>query len=392
MDLESRSSTNSQKKNSTERFEERELETISSSNSNAKNSLENKYSVKSIPVHREPRILMRSFTNDNSSCRMVPLKQNENNSAGSEKGLSTAAGENNSQVFRSESSQSDTYLSVADLQENLNSTSIQSTSSLIELPKTQRTNSKKRKIDEFFPKDEDISEFEQNINTQKYKEIMGKDNCTQTSPVRRIISSQKPTSTRVGNQFYMNSPVNFGISTMDNSLEACRMKNLRVIKVLEEETDQAMNRIRISDSTNFLDLTMTPDSSPQRITVPIYPPASGVWKQLRSLQTRKIILGVRTEFYKKLRQEEGYPDWAMMFNPPHNLLQTERAIESTVGFRATMAKQNLQMLEDLFCEENSRISAEINALMASLKVYYDTIESAEYDLEQANEALNKFML
>ena len=127
-----------------------------------------------------------------------------------------------------------------------------------------------------------------------------------------------------------------------------------------------MNRIRISDSTNFLDLTMTPDSSPQRITVPIYPPTLGVWKQLRSLQTRKIILEVRTEFYKKLRQEEGYPDWAVMFNPPHNLLQTERAVESTVRFRAEMAKQNLQMLEDLFCEENSRISAEINASMASL--------------------------
>ena len=30
--------------------------------------------------------------------------------------------------------------------------------------------------------------------------------------------------------------------------------------------------------------------------------------------------------------------------------------------------------------------------MTSLKVHYDIIESAEYDLEQATEALNKFML
>ena len=391
MDLESRSSTDSQKKNSTERFEGRELETLSSINSNAKNSLEQKYSVKSLPVHREPRILMRNFTIDNSSCRMLPLKQNENNSAGSEKELSTTAGDN-SEVFRIDNSQSDTYLSVADSQENLNSTSIPTTSSLTELAKPQRINSKKRKIDEFFPRDEDISEFEQNINMQKYKETMGKDNSTQTSLVKRIISSQKPTSTRTSNLFYTNSPAISGNSMTENSIEARRIKNLRVIKGLEEEIDQAMNRIRISDSTNFLDLTMTPDSSSQRITVPIYPPALGVLKQLRSLQTRKIILEVRTEFYKKLRQEEGYPDWAVMFNSPHNLLQTERAIESTVGFRATMAKQNLQMLEDLFCEENSRISTEINASMASLKVHYDTIESAEYDLEQATEALNKFML
>ena len=283
-------------------------------------------------------------------------------------------------------------MSVADSQENLNSTSIQTTSSLVELPRPQRNNSKKRKIDEFFQKEDEISEFEQNINTQKFREVMGIDNSTQTSPLRRIISSQKPTSSRNSNLFYTNTPINIDVNSTQNSIEARRIRNQKVIRDLEEEIDSAMNRIRISDSTNFLDLTMTPDSSPHRITVLIYPPALGVWKQLRSLQTRKIILEVRSEFYKKLRQEEGYPDWSVMFNPPHNLLQTERAIESTVGFRAEMAKQNLQMLEDLFCEENSRISAEINASMASLRVHYDAVESAEYDLGRATEALNKFML
>ena len=342
---------------------------------------------------------MRNFTNDNSGCRIEPPKQNVNNSAGSDRNISTQVGDNstqtaetNSEVFRIESSQSETYLSVADSQENLNSTSVHTTSSLVELPKSQRNNSKKRKIDEFFQKEDEISEFEQNINTQKFREVMGIDNSTQTSPSRRIISSQKPTSSRNSNLFYTNTPPNMGMNSTQNSIEARRIKNQKVIRDLEEEIDSAMNRIRISDSTNFLDLTMTPDSSPQRITVLIYPPALGVWKQLRSLQTRKIILEVRTEFYKKLRQEEGYPDWAVMFNPPHNLLQTERAIESTVEFRAEIARQNLQMLEDLFCEENCRISAEINASMASLKVHYDTLESAEYDLGQATEALNKFML
>ena len=171
-----------------------------------------------------------------------------------------------------------------------------------------------------------------------------------------------------------------------------RIKNQRAIKGLELEIDQALNRIRITNSTtNFLDLTMTPDSTSQRITVPIYRPALGVWKQLRSLQTRKIILEVRTEFYKRLRQEGGVPDWAVMFYPPLNLLQTERAIESTVGFRQEMANQNLQML-DLLSEESGRISQEINANMASLRVHYDSIESSEFDLEQATDALNRFMM
>ena len=57
-----------------------------------------------------------------------------------------------------------------------------------------------------------------------------------------------------------------------------------------------------------------------------------------------------------------------------------------------MAKQNLQMLEDLFCEESSRITQEINASMASPRVHYDNIESSDYDLEQATEALNRFMM
>ena len=81
-----------------------------------------------------------------------------------------------------------------------------------------------------------------------------------------------------------------------------------------------------------------------------------------------------------------------MFCPPQNLLQTERAIESTVGFRQEMANQNLQMLEDLLCEESGRITQEINANMASLRVHYESIESSEFDLEQATYALNRFMM
>ena len=57
-----------------------------------------------------------------------------------------------------------------------------------------------------------------------------------------------------------------------------------------------------------------------------------------------------------------------------------------------LANQNLQMLEDLLCEESGRITQEINANMASLRVHYDSIESSEFDLEQATDALNQFMM
>ena len=327
---------------------------------------------------------------------------NMNNSAGSKTDVGTQSSTQN------ETEVKDSYLSIEGSQENLNSTRIpNSTQSLSNLgpkpqrlPKRQRSpeiNSKKsRKIDGYFLRENsEISEFEKNVNSQEVHEVLGTQTPT-SSNISNILFSNTPNPDRI-NSTIKKTMVNSSIQTESdidqNSIEARRLKNQRAIKGLELEINQALNRIRITNSTtNFLDLTMTPDSTSQSITVPIYPPALGVWKQLRSLQTRKIILEVRTKFYKRLRQEGGVPDWAVMFCPPQNLLQTERAIESTVGFRQEMANQNLQMLEDLLCEESGRITQEINANMASLRVHYDSIESSEFNLEQATDALNRFMM
>ena len=330
---------------------------------------------------------------------------NMNNSAGSKTDVGTQSSTQN------ETEVKDSYLSIEGFQKNLNSTRIpNSTQSLTNLdlgpkpqrlPKRQRSpeiNSKKsRKIDGYFLRENsEISEFEKNVNSQEVREVLGTQTPTSLN-ISNILFSKTPNPDRI-NSTIKKTMVNSSIQTESdidqNSIEAQRLKNQRAIKGLELEIDQALNRIRITNSTtNFLDLTMTPDSTSQRIKVPIYPPALGVWKQLRSLQTRKIILEVRTEFYKRLRQEGGVPDWAIMFCPPQNLLQTERAIESTVGFRQEMANQNLQMLEDLLCEESGRITQEINANMAyGNMVHYDSIESSEFDLQQATDALNRFMM
>ena len=305
-------------------------------------------------------------------------------------------------------------------EENLNSTRIENstTTSLTDLtPKEQRKrfrtpdskSNKMRKLENYFPlqnpvsKDivstqNSVSEFKRNIFSQDVRLTLGQENSsTQTSFVSRDRdNSQIATSSRISNKFFRNTPTtDSGIQTEESILDltqARKEKNRKTILDLESEIDQAMNRIRISNSTtNFLDLTMTPSDS-KRIQVPIYPPALGIWKQLRSHQTRKIILQVRSEFYKRVREENRVPDWTVMFNPPHNLLQTERSIEAVVGFCAEMARNNLQMLEDLFSEEIERISQETNASMASLKVHYDDINSTDYDLEQATGTLNRFML
>ena len=350
-------------------------------------------------------------TNDNSSCRF----RNLNNSVDRNEN-STETG--NSQDIEVSGVHSEGSFISVESEENLNSTRIanSTTTSLTDLaPKEQRKrlrtpdskSNKMRKLEDYFRIDnstqnsqDSVSEFNRNIFSQDVIGVLGQETIsTQTSPSRidSINSRQAATSSRISNKFFKNTPnsTDFGMQTEDSILdlsETRKEKNRKAIKDLELEIDQAMNRIRITNSTtNFLDLTMTPSDS-QRIQVPIYPPALTIWKQLRSLQTRKIILQVRSEFYRKIREENGIPEWAVMFNPPHNLLQTERAIEAVVGFRAEMARNNLQMLEDLFSEEIERLSKEINASTASLRVHYDDINSTDYDLEQATSALNRFML
>ena len=70
----------------------------------------------------------------------------------------------------------------------------------------------------------------------------------------------------------------------------------------------------------------------QRLHVLIYELALHNWRQLRMLQGRKIILQLRIQFYQCLMRENAFLDWTVMFNPPINLCNTQRAIESTVAF------------------------------------------------------------
>ena len=95
MDQETRSSTDSQKNNSTERFDRPRQET---KEINDKNSLELNSSKLAIPVLQETKYSMRNFTNDNSGCRIEPPRQNVNNSAGSDRNISTQVGDNSTQT------------------------------------------------------------------------------------------------------------------------------------------------------------------------------------------------------------------------------------------------------------------------------------------------------
>ena len=116
-----------------------------------------------------------------------------------------------------------------------------------------------------------------------------------------------------------------------------------------------------------------------------------LYRDLRHLQGKKVQLELRTIYNRRLLTNEMFLSWAVSFNPPENLLSTQRAIESMVGFRYKQAKRSIGMLNDLMREESERLIREIQAAMASLEVHYQQPEVRNDDITEALDALATFM-
>ena len=94
------------------------------------------------------------------------------------------------------------------------------------------------------------------------------------------------------------------------------------IRDLQMELNEAIHRIRQEAkqqnsnvfNVNVLELFQYNSKPPnllsvqQRLNVPIYEPAKANWRQLRSLQSRKVQLTLRNQYYEKLISEEAYLD------------------------------------------------------------------------------------
>ena len=90
----------------------------------------------------------------------------------------------------------------------------------------------------------------------------------------------------------------------------------------------------ISDSNlNFNSKSPILFSVQQRLNVPIFKPVKTNWRQLRTLQSRKVQLTLRNQFYERLLAQEAYPEWSATIFPPMPLLNSEESVEALVGFR-----------------------------------------------------------
>ena len=151
------------------------------------------------------------------------------------------------------------------------------------------------------------------------------------------------------------------------------------------QTSTAPTPAPLDRSVNNADMSM------QRMEVNIYRPAIQNWRNLCQLQGKRVQLELRIAFNERLLGNDMFPSWAVSFNPPENLLLTQRAIELTVGFRYEEAKNSIRMINDLMREESERLTHEITATMASLEVHYHQPEAADFHLDEALDALTTFM-
>ena len=105
-------------------------------------------------------------------------------------------------------------------------------------------------------------------------------------------------------------------------------------------------------------------------------------------QDRKIELELWIAYNQKLLDTDYFPEWAVKFNPPLSLLNTTRAVESTVGFRYEQVKQSISMLRDLMKEESTKLDSDMEAGMAALECHYPQDAARDYNIQEAIDALS----
>ena len=128
-----------------------------------------------------------------------------------------------------------------------------------------------------------------------------------------------------------------------------------------------------------------------RLDVRIFPPALGIWRQLRNQQTRKVILELRIIYNDKLLATDHYPDWSVSFFPPQSLLSSDRSIQTTVDYRKRTSKDALNMINELMKGESDRLTHQINVGLNSLRMHYEHNDAREYYVREAMNALSTFM-
>ena len=111
------------------------------------------------------------------------------------------------------------------------------------------------------------------------------------------------------------------------------------------------------------------------------------WKELRSLQARRVVLELRAHFNTQLANSGFIPNWTVNFNPQDNLLNSQQSVDSTITHRRQQALDNLRTLATLNRLEATRVATQAEAALAGLRVHYNNPNAIGFDLNQALDAI-----
>jgi hypothetical protein len=126
----------------------------------------------------------------------------------------------------------------------------------------------------------------------------------------------------------------------------------------------------------------------ERMRIRIFPAALSTWREMRTLYDRKIQIELRLAFNLRLMSEDKFPEWAVSFNPPKSLINSETAVLTVVEHRRAAAKANIAVINTLMNQEQERISTCINAKLSALKIYYQSEGGRDYSLQDALDGLS----
>ena len=121
----------------------------------------------------------------------------------------------------------------------------------------------------------------------------------------------------------------------------------------------------------------------ERLDISIYSPALMVWRELRNLLGREVVLRLRQNSVEAILAENLYPNWSVSYSPPTGLISTQEQAQDVVELRRRMARMQLELNLNLLRKELKSLSDKITALKTSLAAIYRTPMASDYSLDAA---------
>ena len=142
-----------------------------------------------------------------------------------------------------------------------------------------------------------------------------------------------------------------------------------------------------SPPANYIHLTANSNlpvlSLQDRLDIRIYQPALMVWRELRNMLGREVVLRLRLNSMDAIMAEHLYPNWSVSYSPPSGLITTQAQAEEVVELRRRMARMQIELNMEFTRTELRCLSERITALKASLAAIYRTPMAKDFNLESA---------